>query len=48
MKHTIGELWKEKEGTKTFYRVQFPHGIMSFKTKKVAMLWVEQLQKQFN
>lgn len=36
----IGEIWKEGN----FWRVQFPKGIMSFKTKKIAMKWVEELR----
>lgn len=43
MKRKIGELWKEKN----LWFVQFPKGIMTFKTKKVAMLWVNNLRKEY-
>lgn len=39
MKREIGEVWKVKEGSKTIWKVQFPKGIMSFNTKKDALLW---------
>lgn len=42
----IGEYWKVQEGSKVIWKVQFPNGIMSFNTKKVALKWVEQLQKE--
>lgn len=47
MKRNLGEIWKEKEGSKTFWKVQFPKGIMSFYTKAEAMKWVKQLQKEY-
>jgi len=45
MKHEIGEIWKEKEGSKIIWQVQFPKGIASYNKKKVAMMWAEQLMK---
>ena len=36
MKKKLGEVWKEKEGSKTIWKVQFTKGIMSFKTKREA------------
>ena len=41
MKRNLGEIWKVKEGSKTIWKVQFPKGIMSFNTKKLAIQWVE-------
>jgi len=41
MKRNLGEIWKVKEGSKTIWKVQFPKGIMSFNTKKLAMQWIE-------
>lgn len=37
MKRNLGEIWKEKEGSKTIWKVQFQKGIMSFKTKREAI-----------
>ena len=47
MKRNLGEIWKEKEGSKIFWKVQFPNGVMSFYTKREAMKWVNQLQKEY-
>lgn len=44
MKRKVGEIWKEGNT----WRVQFEKGIMSFKTKKVAMKWVEVLRSDNN
>lgn len=41
MKRNLGEIWKVKEGSKTIWKVQFPKGIMSFNTKKLAQQWIE-------
>lgn len=41
MKRELGQIWKVKEGSKTIWKVQFPKGIMSFNTKKLAIKWVE-------
>jgi hypothetical protein len=41
MKRKIGEIWKEGN----VWKVQFPKGRMSFKTKKIAMKWVKTLEK---
>ena len=41
MKRKLGEIWKVKEGSKTIWKVQFPKGIMSFNTKKLAIQWIE-------
>ena len=30
MKRNLGEIWKEKEGSRTIYKVQFPKGIKVF------------------
>ena len=47
MKHNLGDIWKIKEGSKTIWKIQFPSGIMSFVTKKEAIKWAEQLQKEY-
>ena len=41
MKKKLGEMWKVKEGSKIIWKVQFPKGIMSFNTKKLAKQWIE-------
>lgn len=41
MKRNLGEIWKVKEGSKIFWKVQFPKGIISFYTKKEAIKWSE-------
>lgn len=45
MKRNVGEMWKIKEGSKTYWYVQFPNGRICFNTKKVAIKWQEQLLK---
>ena len=45
MKRQLHEIWKEKEGSKTIWKVQAQHGILTFKTKKAATKWVESLKK---
>lgn len=42
MKHEIGDIWKSGNE----WIVQFPKGRMHFKTKKVAMKWVNELKKE--
>ena len=44
----LGEMWKVQEGSKIWWYVKFPKGVMSFTTKKMAMRWVEQINKDFN
>jgi len=39
------EVWKEKYGSKTLWKVQFPKGIMTFKTKKEATRISEEMKK---
>lgn len=41
MKHEIGDIWKVEDK----WKIQFPKGIMTFKTKKKALLWQEQLKR---
>ena len=36
MDKKIGEIWKEKNGTRTIWKVQFDKGILTFGTKKQA------------
>lgn len=40
MKRQLHEIWKEKEGSKTVWKVQAPKGILTFKTYKQAFSWV--------
>ena len=44
MKRQIHEIWKVQEGSKTLWKVQAPKGILTFKTKKQATLWVEKME----
>ena len=37
MKRILGEVWKEKEGSKAIWKVQFNNGIMNFNTKRDAV-----------
>ena len=39
----VGEITRCKEGSKTVFKVQFPKGILTFKTLKVAKAWQEML-----
>jgi hypothetical protein len=41
MKRKVGEIWKEQEGSKRIWKVQFPSGILSCKTKKDAENFVK-------
>ena len=47
MKHEIGDMWKVTERSKTLWKVQFPKGIMTFNTKKIAMKWSIELKGEF-
>ena len=47
MRRNLGEMWKEREGSRTIYKVQFPKGIMSYATKREALKWVKQLEKEY-
>lgn len=40
----IGEIWKDKNS----WCVQFPKGIMAFKTKKIAKEWQKLILKEEN
>ena len=44
MKRNLHEIWKEQEGSKTVWKVQAPKGILTFKTKKLAMRWVKAME----
>ena len=39
--HFINEMWKEKEGSKTVWKLQAPKGILTCRTKKEALAWKE-------
>lgn len=43
MEKRIGEYWKETDT----WVVQFPNGRMSYKLKRTAVKWSEQLKKDF-
>lgn len=45
MKREINEIWKVKEGSKTFWKVQAPKGRLTFNTKKGAVEWVTAMAK---
>lgn len=45
MKRKVNEIWKVKEGSKTLWKVQAPHGIMTYNTKKQAMRVAEIMTK---
>lgn len=45
MKRELHEIWKEKRGSKTLWKVQAPKGILTFNTKKMAQKWVESFRK---
>lgn len=40
MKHGLNDIWSEMEGSRKVWKVQAPHGILTFKTKKMAEAWV--------
>jgi hypothetical protein len=47
-KKKIGDLWKEEPRWSSKigqWKVQFPKGIGTFRTKREAMLWVDQMIK---
>lgn len=37
----LNEIWKVKEGSKTLWKVQAQKGVLTFKTKKAALAWVQ-------
>lgn len=37
----IHDIWKVQEGSKVVWKVQAPKGILTFRTKKLAIKWVE-------
>lgn len=41
MKRQLHELWKVQEGSKVLWKVQAEHGILTFKTKRAAIKWIE-------
>lgn len=41
MKRQLNEMWKVQEGSKVLWKVQAEKGILTFKTKKQAIRWVE-------
>lgn len=41
MRHELHDIWKEMEGSKVVWKVQAPHGILTFKSKKMAEAWVK-------
>lgn len=45
MKRKINDLWKIREGSQTIWKVQCPKGILSFKRKKDAIMWIEASEK---
>jgi len=47
MKRQLHEIWKEKEGTKTIWKVQAPKGILTFKSYKLAHMWIEKIEATY-
>lgn len=45
MSRKLHEIWKVKEGSKVIWKVQCPKGILSCKTKKQAIRWVESFKE---
>lgn len=45
-KRQLHEIWKTKEGSKTIWKVQAQKGIITFKTKKAAVKWVDSFKKE--
>lgn len=41
MGRKLHDIWKVKEGSKVIWQVQAPKGILTFRTKKSAIKWVE-------
>ena len=48
MKHEIGDMSKVTERSKVLWKVQFPKGVMTFNTNKVAMKWYNLLKEEIN
>ena len=44
MKRQVHELWKAQEGSKVVWKVQAPKGILTFRTKKAAQLWINKME----
>lgn len=42
----INSMWKVKEGSKTLWKVKAPKGILTFKTKREAVKWIEATRKE--
>lgn len=40
-KRAFHEIWAAQEGTKKVWKVQAKHGILTFKSKKMAETWVK-------
>jgi hypothetical protein len=48
MRYEVGHVWKEEPRWSSRigqWKVQFPKGIGTFRTKREAMLWVDQMIK---
>lgn len=44
----LGEVWKVQEGSKNWWYVKLPKGVMSFTTKKMATKWSEQVYRDIS
>ena len=44
MTRPLHSIWKAQEGSKVVWKVQAPKGILTFKTKKQAVLWVNKME----
>lgn len=43
MKRKLNDIWSEYEGSRKVWKVQAQHGILTFKSKKMAEAWVASL-----
>ena len=41
----VNSMWKVQEGSKILWKVKEPKGILTFKTKREAVKWVEATRK---
>ena len=46
MKRQVNEIWKEKYGTKTVWKLQAPKGVLTFTRKKDAYNWKNAILKE--
>jgi|GEM_PF-1917225 len=47
VKRNIGDIWEDEFYPPLKWSVQFPNGVMGFKTKETAEAWSTQLKKTY-